>query len=57
VAYGLLLLAIIWPTWLVYPAGAALVFANGWLLRNLITALTVYRNHVAKLEQLDAPNT
>jgi hypothetical protein len=56
-AYGLLLLAALWPNWFVYPAGVALVFANGWLLRNLLSAVAVYRSHVAKLEKLDAPQT
>jgi hypothetical protein len=52
-----LLLAILWPNWFVYPAGLALVLANGWLLRNLLSAVAVYRSHVAKLEKLDAPQT
>lgn len=56
-AYGLLLLAALWPNWFVYPAGVALVLANGWLLRNLLSAVAVYRSHVAKLEKLDAPQT
>lgn len=56
-AFGLLLLAILWPNWFVYPAGLALVLANGWLLRNLLSAVAVYRSHVAKLEKLDAPQT
>ena len=45
----LLLVAVAWPAWLAYPAGAALLFANGWLLRNLLAALNFYRQHAARL--------
>jgi hypothetical protein len=55
-ALGLLLLAVVWPRWFVYPAGSALVFANGWLLRNLLAAVAVYRSHRAKIEALAAPD-
>jgi hypothetical protein len=55
-ALGLLLLAVVWPRWFVYPAGSALVFANGWLLRNLLAAVAVYRSHRAKIEALAAPH-
>jgi len=54
-ALGLLLLTVFWPRWFVYPAGLALVFANAWLLRNLLSAVTVYRNHLAKIAALDTP--
>lgn len=54
-AYGLLLLAVFWPAWFTYPAGLALIFANGWLLRNLLSALAVYRSHLAKIAALAAP--
>jgi hypothetical protein len=55
VAYGMLLLAVLWPAWFVYPAGLALVFANAWLLRNLLSAVAVYRSHLAKIIALDSP--
>lgn len=42
----LLLLAVGWPVWFVYPAGLAVVVANGWLLRNLFAALAVYRSYL-----------
>ena len=41
-----LLLAVVWPNWLVYPAGLALVAAHAWLLRNLLRAMRVYRQHL-----------
>lgn len=53
-AFTLLLLAVVWPQWFVYPAGVALVFANGWLLHNLISAVRVYRAHMAKIALLEA---
>ena len=49
-AFALLLLAVFWPAWFVYPAGLALVVANGWLLRNLLSAVGVYRAHLIKIE-------
>jgi len=49
-SFGLLLLAVLWPQWFAYPAGIGLVFANAWLLRNLLSAMTVYRDHLAKLD-------
>jgi hypothetical protein len=55
VAFGLLLLAVIQPAWFVYPAGLALVMANGWLMRNLMSAVAVYRQHLAKIAALDKP--
>jgi hypothetical protein len=54
-AFGLLLLAVVWPAWFTYPAGLALMVANGWLLRNLLAAVAVYRSHMAKIEALGAP--
>ncbi|HPP47065.1 MAG TPA: hypothetical protein PLF25_06135, partial [Accumulibacter sp.] len=44
----LLLVAVAWPAWLTYPAAVALLFANGWLLRNLLAALNFYRQHAAR---------
>lgn len=41
-----LLLAVVWPDWLVYPAGLTLIAAHAWLLRNLLRALRVYRQHL-----------
>jgi hypothetical protein len=57
VALGLLLLAVVWPQWLTYPAGLALMLANGWLLKNLLSAMTVYRRHLAQIEALEARQT
>ena len=54
-AYGLLLLAVFWPEWFTYPAGLTLAFANVWLLRNLLSAMVVYREHLAKIEALAKP--
>ena len=48
----LLLLAVFWPAWCVYPAGFALVVANGWLLRNLLSALSIYRKHQLKIDSV-----
>lgn len=42
---ALLLAAVVWPEWLAYPAGLAIVLANGWLLRNLLAAVAFYRRH------------
>ncbi len=49
VACGLLLLSVLWPAWLVYPAGIALIVSNAWLLRNLLAAMTVYRGHQIRI--------
>jgi hypothetical protein len=49
---GLLVLAVCWPQWLAYPAGMGLVLANGWLLHNLLLAMRVYRDHLAKLNAI-----
>jgi hypothetical protein len=51
-ALALLLLAVFWPEWFVYPAGLALIAANVWLLRNLLSAADVYRQHRLKIEVL-----
>lgn len=50
IAFGLLVLAVVLPQWFVYPAGVALIVANGWLLRNLLFAAMVYRDHLAKID-------
>ena len=47
---ALLLLAVIWPAWFVYPAGVALIIANGGLLHNLLYATGIYRSHLAAIE-------
>jgi hypothetical protein len=36
--------------WFSYPAGLALVLANAWLLRNLLTAVAFYRRQRLKIE-------
>lgn len=43
-----------WPDPLVYPAGVLLIAANGFLLRNLLAALAVYRAHQRKIAALAA---
>ena len=53
-SFGLLVLAVFWPLWFVYPAGLALIVANIWLLRNLLSAVAVYRGHAAKIKVLAA---
>lgn len=53
-ALALLLLSVCWPVWFVYPAGVALIVANAWLLRNLLSAVAVYRKHMAKIDALAA---
>lgn len=45
----LLLAAVVWPVWFAYLAGVALLFANGWLLRNLLAALIFYRLQAARI--------
>ena len=52
-ACALLLLALAWPVWFAYPAGVALIVANGWLLRNLLYATGVYKNHLAVIAAAD----
>lgn len=55
-AVALFLGAVVWPQGLAYPAGAALVLANGWLVRNLLSALGVYRRHLVQIAAaLDVP--
>lgn len=49
---ALLLLAVLWPLWFVYPAGLALLVASGGLLRNLLSALSVHREHRLRIESL-----
>jgi hypothetical protein len=49
-AFALLLLAVFWPAWFVYPAGLTLIVANGWLLKNLLSAVGVYRAHLIKVK-------
>lgn len=51
-ACALLVLAVIWPPVFVYPAGLAVVVANGWLMRNIISGVQVYKAHVLKIESL-----
>lgn len=53
---ALLLLAVLWPLWFVYPAGLALLVASGWLLRNLLSALSVHREHRLKIESVIRDN-
>lgn len=53
VACGLLILAVFWPVYFIYPAGVALALANALLLRNLLAALAVFRAHSLKIEALD----
>jgi hypothetical protein len=48
-AFGLLLAAVLWPQWFSYAAGAGLMVSNAWLARNLLAAMVVYREHLAKL--------
>lgn len=56
-ACGLLVLAACWPYAFVYPAGTALVVANIWLLRNLLSAVRVYRQYLEKIEALADTHT
>jgi hypothetical protein len=48
VAVALLLAAVVWPEWLLRPAGAALALAGGWLFYNLWGAVGRYRRHLAQ---------
>ena len=48
----LMLLAVFWPVLFVYPAGLSLVLANGWLLRNLLSAMNVQRAHLLKIDAM-----
>ena len=54
ISCALLLLAVFWPAWLVYPAALALIAANGGLLWNLLAAIRVYREHQLKIDSLSA---
>ena len=49
VACALVLLTVFWPAVFVYPAGVAVIVANGGLLRNLLSAIGVYRSHQLKI--------
>ncbi len=51
-ACGLLLLTVFWPQAFVYPAGLALVASNGWLLRNLLAAVSLYRRQLRVIASL-----
>lgn len=51
---ALLLLAVFWPAYFVYPAALALIAANGGLLWNLLAAVRVYREHLLKIDSLSA---
>lgn len=51
---ALLLLAVFWPEWFVYPAGLALILAHGGLLRNLLAAMGVYRAQQQKIAAVTA---
>lgn len=48
-ALAFLLAAALSPSWFAYPAGAALLVANGGLLHNMLSALLFYRRHAARL--------
>ena len=45
----LLVLAVLWPQWLAYPAGVALIVAQATLGWNLRAAMRVYALHRQKL--------
>lgn len=47
----LLLLAVCFPAWLVYPAGLALMASNAWLMRNLLLAVRAYRTHLRVIDE------
>lgn len=48
-ALALLVLASVWPHGLAYPAGVALMVAQGALLHNLLKALRLYRQHQRRI--------
>lgn len=54
-ACGLLLLAVCWPEAFVYPAGLAVIASNGWLLYNLLAAVSVYRHHLLLIAGAPGP--
>jgi len=49
---ALLVLAVCWPPLFVYPAGLAVMVANGWLLRNVLAGVQVYKTHLLKIESV-----
>lgn len=51
---ALLLAATLWPPAFTYPAAAALVVANVWLLRNLLAAVRVYHRECSRIAALPA---
>jgi fatty acid desaturase len=46
----ILVLAVIWPALFAYPAGVVLLLSQAWLLWNLLTAVAIYRAHLAKIK-------
>jgi len=46
----LLILAVFWPEWVSWPAGAAIVVSQVWLARNLWSGVRVFRVHCRKIE-------
>lgn len=50
-AWGLLVLAPLWPDGLARPAGLLFIVANGGLLFNLLTAWRCYRQHLAQIRE------
>lgn len=53
-AFALLLLSVFWPQWFVYPAGLALIASSLLLLQNMLSAIGVYRQHLAKIVALNS---
>ena len=53
-ACALLLLAVFWPAWFVYPAGVLLIVDCAWLMYNLWSATRVYRAHQAHISSVIA---
>lgn len=49
VALALLLMAVFWPRWFVYPAGLALILSSAWLWFNLLCATAVYRRQQTQI--------
>lgn len=48
---ALLLLAVFWPGWFVYPGAIALMLASAALLSNLLYASAIYRHHSAQTQR------
>ena len=48
----LLLLAVVWPDWFVYPSAAAIVLAQAGLFANLLAGVRVFRAHQRRLAAL-----